>query len=155
MKGHSRKGAVSFRSNNPHCPSEVLGEFEEAGPSGVETAVGHARRAHLDWRDVPAHARSDTLARIAEDIEKWGDGLARLMAREVGKPLGEARTLPDVRFHDLRHTCATILLRAGKHPKYVQELLGHATISITLDTYSHVIEGMEGGLGDAIDEALG
>jgi integrase len=62
--------------------------------------------------------------------------------------------LPAVRLHDLRHTCATILLMAGKHPKYVQELLGHASISITLDTYSHVIEGMDGRLGDATDEAL-
>jgi integrase len=53
-----------------------------------------------------------------------------------------------------RHTCATILLMAGKHPKYVEELLGHASMSITLDTYSHVIEGMDGGLGDAMDEAL-
>ncbi len=43
---------------------------------------------------------------------------------------------------------------AGKHPKYVQELLGHASITIALDTYSHVIEGMEGGLGDAMYEAL-
>jgi integrase len=62
--------------------------------------------------------------------------------------------LPAIRLHDLRHTCATILLMAGKHPKYVQELLGHASINITLDTYSHVIEGMDGGLGDAMDEAL-
>ena len=43
---------------------------------------------------------------------------------------------------------------AGKHPKYVQELLGHASISITLDTYSHVTEGMDGGLADAMDGAL-
>jgi integrase len=43
---------------------------------------------------------------------------------------------------------------AGKHPKYVQELLGHASINITLDTYSHVVEGMNGGLTDAMDEAL-
>jgi integrase len=43
---------------------------------------------------------------------------------------------------------------AGKHPKYVQELLGHASINITLDTNSHVIEGMDGGLGDAMDDAL-
>jgi site-specific recombinase XerD len=43
---------------------------------------------------------------------------------------------------------------AGKHPKYVQELLGHASIFITLDTYSHVIEGMDGGLADAMDDAL-
>ena len=70
------------------------------------------------------------------------------------KPLLKQADLPAIRLHDLRHTCATILLMAGKHPKYVQELLGHASISITLDTYSHVIEGMDGGLGDAMDEAL-
>jgi integrase len=62
--------------------------------------------------------------------------------------------LPAIRLHDLRHTCATILLMAGKHPKYVQELLGHASINITLDTYSHVIEGMDGGLADAMDDTL-
>ena len=43
---------------------------------------------------------------------------------------------------------------AGKHPKYVQELLGHASIPITLDTYSHVIERMDGVLADAMDDAL-
>ena len=62
--------------------------------------------------------------------------------------------LPPIRFHDLRHNCATILLMAGKHPKYVQELLGHASINITLDTYSHVIEGMDGGSADTMDDAL-
>jgi integrase len=70
------------------------------------------------------------------------------------KPLLKRAELPTIRLHDLRHTCATILLMAGKHPKYVQELLGHASISITLDTYSHVIEGMDGGLADAMDDAL-
>ena len=70
------------------------------------------------------------------------------------KPLLNKAELPAIRLHDLRYTCATILFMAGKHPKYVQELLGHANISITLDTYSHVIEGMDGGLGDAMDEAL-
>ena len=70
------------------------------------------------------------------------------------KPLLNKAGLPVIRLHDLRHTCATILLMAGKHPKYVQELLGHANISITLDNYSHVIEGMDGGLDDAMDQAL-
>jgi integrase len=70
------------------------------------------------------------------------------------KPLLKCAGLPAIRLHDLRHTCATVLLMAGKHPKYVQELLGHASISITLDTYSHVIEGMDGGLADAMDDAL-
>jgi len=43
---------------------------------------------------------------------------------------------------------------AGKYPKYVQKLSGYTNISITLDTYSHVIEGMDGGLTDAMDDAL-
>lgn len=43
---------------------------------------------------------------------------------------------------------------AGKHPRYVQEMFGHASTSITLDTYSSVVEGMGGGLGNAMDEAL-
>jgi len=51
--------------------------------------------------------------------------------------------LPQIRFHDLRHTCAAILLSKGVHPKFVRELLGHATIAITLDTYSHVIPAKE------------
>ena len=45
-------------------------------------------------------------------------------------------------FYDLRHTCATLLTQ-GVHPRVVLEMLGHANISITLDTYSHVIKGLE------------
>ena len=70
-------------------------------------------------------------------------------------PLLERAGLPRVRFHDLRHTCATILLRMGQHPKYVQELLGHANIPITLDVFSHVLPGMGDGLADAMDGSLG
>jgi len=70
------------------------------------------------------------------------------------RPL-ERAGLPPIRFHDLRHTCATILLSRGVHAKLVQELLGHATISITLDTYSHVLPGMDDGLADTIGDALG
>lgn len=70
------------------------------------------------------------------------------------KPLLEKAGLPDIRFHDLRHTCATILLSKGKHPKYVQALLGHATVAITLDTYSHILPGMNDGLAEAMEDAL-
>jgi integrase len=59
-----------------------------------------------------------------------------------------------VRFHDLRHTCATLLLSKGFHPKIVQELLGHATVSITLDTYSHVLPNMQGEAASAMESAL-
>lgn len=50
---------------------------------------------------------------------------------------------PDARFHDLRHSFATMLLSQGIHPRVAQEILGHETISITMDTYSHVIKGMQ------------
>jgi integrase len=46
--------------------------------------------------------------------------------------------LPPIRLHDLRHTHATLVLKAGVHPRVVQERLGHANVSITLDAYSHV-----------------
>ena len=62
--------------------------------------------------------------------------------------------LPHIRFHDLRHTCATLLLGKGTHPKFVQELLGHATVAITLDTYSHVMPGMSDQIARAMQEAL-
>lgn len=51
--------------------------------------------------------------------------------------------VPRIRFHDLRHCHATLLLQQGVHPKVVQERLGHSTISMTLDTYSHVVPGMQ------------
>jgi integrase len=59
----------------------------------------------------------------------------------------------DTRFHDLRHTCATLLLGKGVHPKFVKELLGHANIAITLDTYSHVILGMGDPTARAMEDA--
>ena len=71
------------------------------------------------------------------------------------KPLLENAGLPhSVRFHDLRHTCATLLLGKGVHPKLVQELLGHSKVSITLDTYSHVLPGMSDRTASAMDDAL-
>ena len=61
----------------------------------------------------------------------------------------------DLRFHDLRHTCATLLLREGVNAKVVSEMLGHASITITLNTYSHVLPDMQDSAVDAIEAALG
>jgi integrase len=57
--------------------------------------------------------------------------------------------------HQLRHTCATLLLQENVHPKLVSSLLGHSTIKQTLDTYSHVLDNMLGSVADGMDEALG
>jgi integrase len=79
----------------------------------------------------------------------------RNVVRSFKALLTRASLPTGTRLYDLRHTCATLLLNSDVHPKYVQELLGHASISQTLDTYSHVLKGMDGGIGDAMDDALG
>lgn len=53
------------------------------------------------------------------------------------------KLLPQIRFHDLRHSAATLLLAQGVHPRYIMELLGHSTISLTMNTYGHVLEEMK------------
>lgn len=70
------------------------------------------------------------------------------------KPLLRRAGLPDIRWHDLRHSCFTLLLSRGVHPKYVQHLAGHASIQLTLDRYSHWMPTMGKHAASAMDEAL-
>ena len=60
----------------------------------------------------------------------------------------------DIRFHDLRHTYATLMLGEGIHPKVVQEALGHSTIAITMDLYSHVTPNLQGEAAEKLDTLL-
>lgn len=94
--------------------------------------------------------------------EDWG----LVFTNDIGRPLTPQRVtkqlqadlaaagLPRVRYHDLRHTAATLLLEAGTHPKVVQEMLGHATIAVTMDTYSHVLPHMQEQAASVFDRAL-
>lgn len=97
---------------------------------------------------------------VAQDLERrraaavW-EKTGYVFVREDGRPLDPDRIshffavvsrdagLPKIRLHDLRHTAATLALGAGVHPKIVSERLGHASIAITLDTYSHVLPSMQ------------
>lgn len=72
---------------------------------------------------------------------------------ELKKILVKAE-LPNIRFHDLRHSAATLLFAAGVHPKVVQEILGHTQISMTMDIYSHVIPGMQEDAMNKLNESL-
>lgn len=67
----------------------------------------------------------------------------RNLKRRHFKPILRKAELPEIRLYDLRHTCATLLLVAGENPKVVSERLGHASIVLTLDTYSHVLPSMQ------------
>lgn len=78
----------------------------------------------------------------------------RHMLRHYFRPLLERAGLPSIRFHDLRHTTATLLLAQGVHPKVVSEMLGHTTIGITLDTYSHVLPQMQRDAATTLDRLL-
>lgn len=68
--------------------------------------------------------------------------------------LVKALGMPGMRLHDLRHTHATLMLRQGVHPKVVSERLGHSSVAITLDTYSHVMPGIQAAAARRFDEGL-
>ena len=63
--------------------------------------------------------------------------------------------LPPMRFHDLRHGAASLLLAQGVHPRVVMEMLGHSTITLTMNTYSHVIPDLQREAATKMEEALG
>lgn len=147
----------------------TLSETKERGHIFEPPKNGKGRRIKLTARAVSTLKRHRK-AQLEERMRLtglWEDhGLAfpnqlgktmnasNLTARSF-KPILKRAGLPhSVRLHDLRHTCATILFKLGQHPKKVQKLLGHANISITLDTYSHVLPGMGDGLADAMNDAL-
>jgi integrase len=106
----------------------------------------------------------------AEELFRLGtraDNETRVILREDGCPLqpstlthrfseilARCGELPRIRFHDLRHSHATHLLSAGVHPKIAQERLGHSSIGITLDLYSHVLPGMQEDAASKVDAAI-
>jgi integrase len=76
------------------------------------------------------------------------------LARKFKLLLKEAKISTNHRLYDLRHTCATLLLLAGENPKIVSERLGHASIAITLDTYSHVLPTMQEKATSTLEKML-
>lgn len=81
--------------------------------------------------------------------------LLRTLDRLHFKPtLKRAKLSESFRLYDLRHSCATLLLSANEHPKVVSERLGHASIVLTLDTYSHVLPSMQQAASDKLESIL-
>ncbi len=78
----------------------------------------------------------------------------RSLTHEFTRLIGRVKDIPRVRFHDLRHSHATALLTAGVHPKVARERLGHSTIAVTLDLYSHVTGTMQEDAATRIDAAF-
>jgi integrase len=136
-RGLTREKGVGFVLVEPKTAKSRRTVY--LAPGTVTTLKEHRQRQKEDRR-------------IAGDMwqEKWD----LVFKSEVGKPMQDGQVswrfhkalkeaaLPRIRIHDLRHTAATQLLERGVHPKVVQEMLGHSTITLTLDTYSHVIPGL-------------
>lgn len=101
-------------------------------------------RAGPDWHDYNLVFATDR-----------GKPLERRNLEAALKRFARSAGLPVIRFHDLRHTHATILLRQGVHPKVVSERLGHSTVSLTLDVYSHVLPDTQQEATRAIERVFG
>ncbi len=137
---------------------EVAGEMELVEP---KTAAG---RRHVALPRVAIDALVEHRERMrAKGFDQtWvfcdsrgGPIRKSNLRRKSFDPLLEKAGLPKVRFHDLRHTAATLLLVQDVHPKVVQERLGHSRIAITLDTYSHVLPTMQRDAADKLDALVG
>ena len=122
----------------------------------VEPKTGRSRRAVHVSQLVLTALRERRTRQLEERLftgQSWEDN-GLIFTKVSGRPMDsgmvswslhkalDAADLPRVRVHDLRHTAATLLLAEGVHPKVVQELLRHSSITLTLDTYSHVVPGL-------------
>lgn len=111
----------------------------------------------------------DARIQYYSDKLKYGPGfqdLGFVIRQKDGSPLlpdsmtrkwirfTEENNFPKIRLHDLRHSNATALIRAGVSPKVVSERLGHSDVSITLNTYTHVLPDMDAAAADKLDEIL-
>lgn len=139
------------------------------GRSWVEregTKGGRTRTVRLDPATLDAlrgHRRAQLLRRAASAdwadprlvfTNRAGGALANQTLWTAFRAAVKRAGVPRIRIHDLRHTHATLLLLDGLHPKIVQERLGHGSIAITIDLYSHVVPGLQEPAVDAITRIL-
>jgi integrase len=162
MTGMRRGEAIGLRWSDVDLEGGRLAVRRALIPNGREVIVSEPKT--VKGRRVIAidpgtiEVLKAQAARQLEEQNDWDDGwvetglvftvengaaldpesISRYWRQAVKKSM-----LPSIRLHDLRHTHATLALQAGIHPKVVSERLGHATISITLDTYSHAIPAMQ------------
>lgn len=136
-------------------------------------STGHRDRSgDLSWVALPTCPEECSLSdRVEQQAQRLSHGAAwpatglvftstsgtPLEPRNVSREWDHLRReagLPDLRLHDLRHSCATILVALGVHPRVVMETLRHSQIGITMDTYAHVKPLLQREAADALENAL-
>lgn len=148
---------------------QVTATLQQHSLALTEPKTVASRRQVLLTKAAIAALRRHRVAQTEERLRlgpAWEDS-DLVFANEVGRPV-DARNLmrrsfypllakaglPQVRFHDLRHTAATLMLAQGVHPKIASEMLGHSQVAITLNLYSHVTPTMQRQAVDAMDAIL-
>jgi integrase len=119
----------------------MLAEGHVSGPVFCDTQGGLLRKSNLvrySFHKVIARANEEMVQEAKEKSEKDGTVIDPVL-------------LAKIRFHDLRHTCATLLLMANVNVKIVSKRLGHSSIEMTLNTYSHVLPTMQKIAAEAMD----
>jgi len=102
-------------------------------------------KAGKEWHDLGLIFTTDTGGPLQ---------IRNVVNRHFKPALVSAEIPAIVRLYDLRHTCASLLLQAGVHPKIVSERLGHASVTLTLDVYSHVLPGMQEQATEQLERML-
>jgi integrase len=147
---HARKRGEENRWETG-APKTRKGRRQIALPPSAVDALRQHRKAQLEYRLLLGGAYRDQGYVFAGDQGQplHPNGLDHRFRRLVADA-----GLPWIKLHGLRHTNATVSLAAGEHPKIVQERLGHSTISMTLDRYSHVTESMQWEAAQRLDALL-
>jgi len=143
---HLRNGGIAFRA-----PKTAKGRRTIALPPSACIALRahrEAQEARRTMLEIPL--REDELVFSQLD----GRPLLPDTVTHAWVKLVRRTGLQGIRLHDARHTHASLMLKQGVHPKIVQERLGHASIQITLDTYSHVAPGLQAAAAVRFDELL-
>jgi len=140
-----RLGSGEYRIKEPKTPQSRRNVI--LPPSLVELFKVYRFDQELLRIQLGISLNADDFVFIRPDGSPVNPNAVTLAFRRIIKRAG----LKDIRIHDLRHTHATLMLKAGIHPKVVSERLGHANIGITLDIYSHVLPGLQEAAAEKFD----
>jgi integrase len=116
----------------------------------VDALRAHKVRQNTHRLQVPGYASGDLAFATGAGTPPNSGYITRAFKRALDR----AELPRSIRFHDLRHFAGSLMLSAGIHPKVASERLGHASVAITLDLYSHVLEGLDRDAADKVQDAL-